>query len=279
MSRADNRGRSKGVPHVRLDKSVFHSPAYRACSLAERAMLFEVIELHNGSNNGSLWLSVRDAAKRLGVSDPNTARRALRGLCEKGLLAVSTPGYFTVKTRHATCYRLTFLAANGQGPTGDYRNWQPVENTSEADRVVATAKSKLRCRFSPSSVVKIHTEVATDLDPRCTSVLKTTTAFIEKPQFSPATSVLNNHTHIDCHTHGVAKASSEACKTAAGLARKWIDREGVGAQGRLAGLAGIHPSKLSRFLADTTGRRSLTIEQCERLRDAALSRGHLRAVA
>ncbi len=279
MSRVDQRGRSKGVPHVRVDKSVFHSGAYRACSLAERAMLLEVVELHNGSNNGSLWLSVRDAARRLGVSDPNTARRALRGLCEKGLLAVSTPGYFTVKTRHATCYRITFLPANGQGPTSEFRNWQPAEKTPEAVRVAATAKGKLRCGFSSSSVVKIHTEAATDPDPRCSSVLKAHTAFVEKPQFSSATSVLDSHTHIDCHTHGAEKASSEACKTAAGLARKWIEREGAGAQGRLAGLAGVHPSKLSRFLSDTSGRRGLTVEQCDRLRDAALSRGHLRAVA
>lgn len=279
MSRANNKGRSKGSPHVRLDHSVFHSAAYRALAPVERVMLLELTGLYNGSNNGELWLGVRDAAKLIGVADPETAGRALKVLLDHGFVAVARPGHFNIKERHATCYRLTFLPARGAGPTSEYRDWQAEAGTPAAARLIATGECKLRSGFSGLSVGKIRTEVATAPNAGTPSVRNNRTDRIETSRFSSATSVGNIPTQIMCHPLGTAKASSEACKTAAGLARAWIDREGVGAQGRLAGLAGLHASKLSRFLSDETGRRSLTIEQCERLRDAALTRGHLRAVA
>lgn len=280
MRRSDKRGRSIGSPHVRLDHSVFHSAAFRALAPVERAMLFEITGLYNGHNNGELWVGLRDAAKLVGVADPETASRAIKALIDHGLLAVSSPGHFAIKARHATCYRITFLPTRGAAPTNEYRDWQAEANSQAAARLIATTECNLRSAFSGLSVGKIRTETAKVVRDRCRSVRKIRTVESEKPEIAGSPSVGNIPTQIDCHTVEPDRASISACKTTAGLARTWIEREGYGSQGRLAAAAGLSSSKLSRLLNDPNGRRTLTIAELDRLQ-AALSniRGHLRVVA
>jgi len=270
MSKANNKGRSAGSPHVRMDHSVFHSAAYRALDPTSRQMLLEIVGLYNGSNNGNIYLGVRDAALLLGVSDPKTASRALKRLIQHGLLAVTTPGAFTLKMRHATCYRITFLHTQGAGPTGEWRDFVATAGTPEAERLVALSECKLRSTFSTISDGKISTEPATDLKRVAASVEKIPTVATENRRFSITPSVENIPTQILCHSPRHEKAASNDLKKAAGLARQFIRREGVGSQGRLAARAGLSTSKLSRFLSNHSGKQGLTKAQAEALISACL---------
>lgn len=107
MSRGHNKtGRSKGnsrfaaIPHEVLD-----SPGYSSTRPAARAVLIELVKLHNGSNNGRLALSVRRIQERCNMSK-DTAAKALQELEDAGLIEMVTKGSFRQKNRHASEYRL-----------------------------------------------------------------------------------------------------------------------------------------------------------------------------
>ena len=268
--RGNKGGRAKGPPFVRIEKPLFHSPAYRACSLAERAILSELIDLHNGGNNGELWLSSRDAARRIGVSDHHTAANALKGLLAKGLIAIGSPGAFSMKQRHATCYRLTFEGAFGKPATNDWKEWKANPGSPEAKRLALLQESNLRCDLTAQSGVKFTTEAAIRRHDNCNSVVENHPAVIEIASFSPEPSGVNNHTHIVCHPYGRERATVDACNSVRSLASKWVRREGEGAQKRLAGASGLSQSKLSRFLKHPN--TSLTMQQVEALRSACLEK-------
>lgn len=51
---------------AKLGHDLIRSPAYRSLNPNARALLVEIISLHNGKNNGMLWLSEDDAAKMMG---------------------------------------------------------------------------------------------------------------------------------------------------------------------------------------------------------------------
>ena len=65
----DATGRSKNdASHVRLYRWVLKSAAYRSLDCYARSLLVELYGLYSGSNNGGLFLSVRESAERLNVS-------------------------------------------------------------------------------------------------------------------------------------------------------------------------------------------------------------------
>jgi DNA-binding transcriptional regulator YhcF (GntR family) len=57
----------------------------------------EIISMFKGNNNGALWLSVRDAADRMGVSDTKTASRAFLDLETVGFIDMTKDAFFKVK--------------------------------------------------------------------------------------------------------------------------------------------------------------------------------------
>lgn len=123
-------GRSMTSRFARLDHSFLESPAYRSLSPNARAVLVELTRMDNGSNNGALWLSVRDAAALMGVSNTKTASAALRELQDMGFIVMTKDAHFRVKaadTSRARCWRLTWLAIpKRQGPTNDYQTREPT---------------------------------------------------------------------------------------------------------------------------------------------------------
>lgn len=113
------------LPHV-----VQSSGAYAALNPNGRVLLLEILSMHNGENNGSLWLSVRDAAHRMGLASVDSARAAFDDLISAGFLRMTKDAHFAVKasdTSRARCWRVTFLHAPGTGVTDEWRRFEPTD--------------------------------------------------------------------------------------------------------------------------------------------------------
>lgn len=131
MGHTDRFGR---VPHELL-----RSNAYRSLSPNARSLLIELISMYNGDNNGSLYLSVRDAAARMGVADLSAASRAFDDLRDMGFVVLTVDATFrggsSGKSR-ARCWRLTFEPGPGRKlATHDYREREPPPKSSERKRM------------------------------------------------------------------------------------------------------------------------------------------------
>lgn len=124
--------RFTGVPHT-----VMKSEAYRSLSSTARSLLFELAMIENGKNNGSLYLSVRDAADRLGMSDPNSVTNAFDELTDRGLICCTKAAHFEVKAAdhsRARCWKLTWKAANRRPPSDEWRAYCAPPDSGAAKR-------------------------------------------------------------------------------------------------------------------------------------------------
>ena len=108
--------------------------AYRFMSVYGRSLLMEVRRKFNGSNNGEIAMSAREAASLL-CCDKDTAHKYLRELEEKGWIREAQKGSFDRKTdekgrkfRAATTWRLTSepIGLGTVTPaTKEYMKWRP----------------------------------------------------------------------------------------------------------------------------------------------------------
>ncbi len=145
MSRRRNRntvnatGRNETSRFARLGHRMLTSNAYRSLSPNARSLLVELTMLENGSNNGSLYLSVRDAAHRMGVADLTAASRAFDELIGLGFIEMTQDGYFRVKAANksrARCWRLTWLAGPGRKmPSWEFLEREPEPRTRARKRM------------------------------------------------------------------------------------------------------------------------------------------------
>ena len=127
MAKGPNKkGRSRNVPggFVQINRYMLWSPAWHSLKPPARAIYIELAARFNGSNNGQIALSVRDAAQRCHIAK-DTAGRTLQELIEKGFIAIVTRGNFGYKLRHATEYRLTDYKYRDESPTKDFMSWRP----------------------------------------------------------------------------------------------------------------------------------------------------------
>ena len=76
-NRVNATGRNNTSRFVRLDYRILNSNAYRSLSPNARSLLVELVMLYNGENNGSLYLSVRDAARAAGYDCGEKQRRRI----------------------------------------------------------------------------------------------------------------------------------------------------------------------------------------------------------
>lgn len=131
-------GRNRTSRFVRLDHAILRSTAYRALSCTARALLVEILMLHNGENNGALYLSVRDATARLGLSDLAAASNAFAELKAMGFIVCTADAHFRVKAAEhsrARCWRLTFESYGRKGPTNEYTAREPAAKTKARKRM------------------------------------------------------------------------------------------------------------------------------------------------
>jgi hypothetical protein len=129
MSKTNRTGRGGKTPrHVRLYHYMTNSAAWHDLSAVGRAIYCEIAKRYagDGSNNGRIPYSIRQAAAELRIG-PATASRGLRELQDHGFIVPVTKGAFSLKKRHATEWRLTeFPCDVTRGlASKDFMRWQP----------------------------------------------------------------------------------------------------------------------------------------------------------
>ena len=119
---------------ARLPHSLLQSAAYRSLLPNARSLLMELISMENGKNNGKLWLSEADAARRMGVSCPKVAHKAFAELMATGFIAITKDRHWHIKTGtgRARSWRLTWLfnCAERKSATDDWRNFEDPDKAS-----------------------------------------------------------------------------------------------------------------------------------------------------
>jgi hypothetical protein len=100
--------KEKGEPFVMMFCSVFDSDEYAALSSIARSTLWLLIRRNNGSNNGTIPLGVREAA-RWSHCGQMTACRALDELVKAGFITVTDKGRMVRSgDNRATRWKLNF---------------------------------------------------------------------------------------------------------------------------------------------------------------------------
>jgi len=197
-------GRSDTSRFVRLDYGILSSNAYRALSPNARSLLVELVMLYNGQNNGSLFLSVRDAAHRMGVADLTAAQRAFDDLQRLGFIELAQEGHFAVKASdksRARCWRLTWLAGPGRkAPSSEFMTCEPDPKTTERKRMERGLKSLKAYRKARDQnrlpVLDSGTLATFSHDPPAEPVLDSNTQTHANGSFPPMPIVRDSATHI-----------------------------------------------------------------------------------
>ena len=145
MARHDRTGRGgKAARHLRLYHWMTDSAAWHDLSALDRAIYCEIAKRYVGINNGRIPYSVREAAGELKISTA-TASRALLSLQDHGFIVAVTKGAFSLKTRHATVWRLTEFPCDATGAlaTKDFMRWQPDGQPAKAQSTTGRATALL----------------------------------------------------------------------------------------------------------------------------------------
>jgi DNA-binding transcriptional MocR family regulator len=102
------------------------TPAWKSLSGNQRALYVEIAARYDGSNNGRIPYSVREAAQALHIGKA-TAAREMIVLEERGFIVAMMRGAFNVKLKLATEWRLTEFNCDVTGalPTKDFAKWSP----------------------------------------------------------------------------------------------------------------------------------------------------------
>lgn len=124
----DATGRSVGdVRFVMLEHYMLASAAWKSLKCPSRALYVALRQRYNGSNNGKISMSAREAASELHIAK-DTATICFRDLERKGFIRVAQKGSFNWKQGMATTWILTADAFNGELATKDFMRWLPKEN-------------------------------------------------------------------------------------------------------------------------------------------------------
>lgn len=200
--RSDKSSRFIGIPH-----RVYLSEAVCSLNPNARAMLFELAMMENGKNNGSIYLSVRDASDRLGFSDYEPAQRAFGDLMDRGLIAMTKEAHFSIKaaeTSRARCWRLTWLpwpeGPRGQkAPTNEWESYQAPGKTPARKRANRRLEALARYRKAWATdkipVRDSRTIEAEILPLACEAVRETPTDVLQIDANPPISNVRDSPTH------------------------------------------------------------------------------------
>lgn len=200
----------RGPNFVSLPWPVLESAAFASLDLTARALLVEVVHLYKGDNNGSLYLSAREARDRLGLGDCRPVLRGFEDLQDRGFLELAKEAHFAVKasdTSRARVWRITWHAwlespvKARRAPTNDWRNYQPPGGTRSSKRADKRLRALARYRKEAAAgrlpVVNFTTIGAKMPHIGASAVVKSTTANPESDAIPPFLVVGDSTTHID----------------------------------------------------------------------------------
>jgi hypothetical protein len=240
---ADKWRQKKEPKHVRVYAFLMSTVAWQHLSGSAVKVLLALMSRDDGSRNGILSFSCREAGEASGLSD-RTAWRCLQELQEKGFIECTEKGAFSRKVQHASLWRMTWQPWPGgkpAAPTHAYRKWTP--------------DGKTRLKFSSGAVEVSVRPLETDP----AAVEETATGKLEKPAVSNDPDYAETTTPIVYQGEGNSAAASQQRKHA--LERRWADltdlrerlrshlqRSQPGEQTRLAARAQIPPGTLSKFI-------------------------------
>jgi hypothetical protein len=226
----------------------------------EVKLLLYLMSFDNGSNNGLIPLSARQAAKGIGT-DPKTANACLHGLDRAGFIRPNEHGFFAVKGGPATTWRLTFLPAFGKAATHEWRE-PPAEQISWWEKFPATVgKITTAAKKQASTVGKITTAPNGKLPNP------------EKPLVGDITT--QTVATVEGAGLGRIRVETEAGNTSGQIEQSepirrqvktvWMGL-GMSARRSLARSCGLSPVELAEYVS---GNRALTIGKQMALRSAA----------
>jgi hypothetical protein len=185
-----------------LRRSFWLSPHVSALSGNARSLLIELTAMYSGpETNGRLFLSVRDAALRLGLSDVKAASSAFDELIAVGLLRVSSAAHFIVKSGGSSRARAFWL------------NWKDLNGSPISGEVLPaldfgqlSKKQKRRVETRSRAIRAYRKEKSTDVDSTTLSFIRasltqesveiSTTLKLENGGLPPSTAVGYSATHI-----------------------------------------------------------------------------------
>lgn len=114
--RNGNRVGSAGAVII-LRRSFWHSPQVSALGPLARSLIVELTGMYTGPRcHERLFLSVKDAARRLGVTDLGAASSAINELLDLGFITETVPSHFAIKAggrSRARAFRLNWKDADG----------------------------------------------------------------------------------------------------------------------------------------------------------------------
>ncbi|MEL7252956.1 MAG: hypothetical protein AAGL23_02200 [Pseudomonadota bacterium] len=121
-------GKKGAGRHVQLPEYLQATEAWATLKPGPRALYIELKRRFNGSNNGRIFLSHRDAAKAINVS-PNTIGGYYRQLIERGLIDMTRASFLGPSgVGQASLWALQELpTADGKPAAKDFLKWRQKE--------------------------------------------------------------------------------------------------------------------------------------------------------
>jgi hypothetical protein len=117
---------NKRTGFVMVHAELLDMPAWRAMSLGARILYIALKRRYRKDNNGSIFLSQRDAEAELGCSRRYVGRW-FKELQHYGFIAMTRQGALGLEGKgKASHWRLTEVACMNDPPTRDFTNWNGV---------------------------------------------------------------------------------------------------------------------------------------------------------
>ena len=190
--------------YFRVHHYMMKAEAWLALSAAARAVYLQIGFRYNGSNNGKLALSVRDAAKECNIAR-NTASRAFEELVDLGFIELTREGSFDRKTRIASEWRMTAFRCD---LTGSLTTRAFMHRVAQARDNRAPRSRPQPARRSQTTAVSVSNDGTDGLKRR--PVTRPTVAndgTVGAGLGGPTVS--NDGTHIIYHPQGEAKDAAQ----------------------------------------------------------------------
>lgn len=240
---SDKFRRKKEPKHIRLYASITSSEAWKHLSGNAVKVLLALVARDDGTRNGNIGFSVREAADQTGLGE-RTCWRCLIELQEKGFIACTQKGGFNRKVLHSSLWRYTWQAWPGgtpAAPSRDFEKWRCTEirGCKICHRTVVVSDEPSGNTTAPVADIATE-EPAINGNVRCFHLAETTTLTINQGDRGGALETEQR------------KQASPISRADLGALRDWtlahLQRHEPGEQSRLAKDVRIPAGTLSKFI-------------------------------